>query len=93
MIQYICDILRKNQFYFRGECYSQLYPENTVFLTDRGTIGKLSLAGIPLAMNQSCYVLRGRGTDQILIYFYTQQVPKALRNKANCKGWYGLDGR
>ena len=38
-------------------CNSRLYPKNTSFVTARGTVGKVSLAGIPMAMNQSCYAL------------------------------------
>ena len=42
-----------------SRCNSQLYPEGTVFITARGTVGKVVMAGVPMAMNQSCYALRG----------------------------------
>ena len=40
-----------------NNCNSRLYPMNTVFVTARGTVGKLAIAGVPMAMNQSCYAL------------------------------------
>ncbi|GAB6060041.1 restriction endonuclease subunit S [Desulfonatronum parangueonense] len=38
-------------------CNSKLYPKGTVFITARGTVGKINLAQRPMAMNQSCYAL------------------------------------
>ncbi|WP_458400556.1 restriction endonuclease subunit S [Mailhella sp.] len=64
-------------------CNSQLYPKNTVFVTARGTVGKIALAGVPMAMNQSCYALAGKNIKQLLVYFYTSQVIKSLKNKAS----------
>lgn len=64
-------------------CNSRLYPINTVFVTARGTVGKVSLAGVPMAMNQSCYALVGKGIDQIMVYFYTLQSVQALKSKAS----------
>lgn len=43
-----------------SHCHSPLYPAGTVFVTARGTVGKVRMAGVPMAMNQSCYALRGR---------------------------------
>ncbi len=43
------------------KCNSRLYPKNTIFITARGTVGNLNLAQRPMAMNQSCYALRGKG--------------------------------
>ena len=42
-------------------CNSKLYPPETVFITARGTVGKLNLPLVPMAMNQSCYALRSKG--------------------------------
>ena len=41
-------------------CNSKLYPCDTVFITARGTVGKLNMALVPMAMNQSCYALRSK---------------------------------
>ncbi|MCZ2101029.1 MAG: restriction endonuclease subunit S [Chitinophagales bacterium] len=42
------------------KCNSKLYPKDTVFITARGTVGKINLASKPMAMNQSCYALKGK---------------------------------
>jgi type I restriction enzyme S subunit len=43
-----------------SKCSSKLYPKDTIFITARGTVGKLNLAQVPMAMNQSCYALVGK---------------------------------
>lgn len=40
-----------------ANCNSRLFPKNTIFITARGTVGKIALAQKPMAMNQSCYAL------------------------------------
>jgi type I restriction enzyme S subunit len=65
-------------------CNSRLYPVNTVFLTACGTVGKVSLAGVPMSMNQSCYALAGKdGLHQIIVYHYVLETVKALKHKAS----------
>lgn len=54
-----------------AHCNSHLYHVNTVFVTARGTVGKVGLPGVPMAMNQSCYALVGKDIHQLLVYFYT----------------------
>ena len=44
-----------------SKCNSKLYPKNTVFITARGTVGNVNLAQSSMAMNQSCYALKGKG--------------------------------
>ncbi|HJG27882.1 MAG TPA: restriction endonuclease subunit S [Subdoligranulum variabile] len=66
-----------------AHCNSHLYPPNTVFVTARGTVGKVGMAGIPMAMNQSCYALVGKETHQLLVYFYTLKVVDRLKHKAS----------
>lgn len=66
-----------------ARCNSRLYPINTVFVTARGTVGKVGMAGVPMAMNQSCYALVGKGIHQLLVYFYTLKVIDRLRHKAS----------
>lgn len=65
-----------------AHCNSRLYPTNTTFVTARGTVGKVSLAGCPMAMNQSCYALGGISIHPLLVYCYTLQVIDALKHKA-----------
>lgn len=38
-------------------CNSRLYEKGSIFITARGTVGKVCLAGKPMAMNQSCYAI------------------------------------
>ena len=66
-----------------AHCNSRLYPINTVFVTARGTVGKVGLSGVPMAMNQSCYALIGKELDQLLVYFYTLRTVQALKHKAS----------
>lgn len=40
-----------------ASCNSRLFQKETIFITARGTVGKLALAQKPMAMNQSCYAL------------------------------------
>ena len=64
-------------------CNSRLYPTNTTFVTARGTVGKISLAGAPMAMNQSCYALTSEIVDPLLVYFYVFKAVNALKHKAS----------
>lgn len=64
-------------------CNSHLYPTNTTFVTARGTVGKISLAGAPMAMNQSCYALTSEIVDPLLVYFYVLKAVNALKHKAS----------
>ncbi len=65
-------------------CNSQLYPKNTIVITARGTVGKVILLGVPMAMNQSCFAFR---SDEIaspyFLYFLLRHASDELRIKAN----------
>lgn len=50
-----------------NNCNSRLYPEDTVIITARGTVGKTTLLAVPMAMNQSCYALK---SDEISAPYY-----------------------
>lgn len=52
-------------------------------MTARGTVGKVSLAGTPMAMNQSCYALVSDVTDPLLVYFYVLKAVASLKHKAS----------
>jgi type I restriction enzyme S subunit len=57
-----------------SKCASDLYQPDTVFITARGTVGKVSLPAVPMAMNQSCYALRGKqGISQRFLFLMTLQ--------------------
>jgi type I restriction enzyme S subunit len=50
-------------------CNSKLYPKNTIFITARGTVGKLILAHRDMVMNQSCYALAPKNADAPFFHF------------------------
>lgn len=64
-------------------CNSRLYPVNTTFVTARGTVGKVSLAGVPMAMNQSCYALASDYFPALMVYFYAIETVGSLKHKAS----------
>ena len=66
-----------------NHCNSRLYPVNTVFVTARGTVGKVCMSGVPMAMNQSCYALVGKNLHQLMVYFYTLATVERLKHKAS----------
>ena len=65
-------------------CNSPIYPTFTVFITARGTVGKIRMAGQPMAMNQSCYALLPyeKGAEPY-IYLLTLNLIGAMQKKAN----------
>ena len=64
-------------------CNSRLYQKDTTFVTARGTVGKVSLAGTPMAMNQSCYALTSETVHPLLVYFYVLKAVASLKHKAS----------
>ena len=66
-----------------AHCNSRLYQKDTTFVTARGTVGKVSLAGTPMAMNQSCYALASETADPLLVYFYVLKAVASLKHKAS----------
>ena len=64
-------------------CNSKLYPRETVFITARGTVGKLNMAQTPMAMSQSCYALVAKDhLSQRFIYSAMKEGVEALRQQA-----------
>ena len=67
-----------------NNCSSKLYPAFTTFVTCRGTVGNLSMAGVPMAMNQSCYALKGKaGYPALFVYAFTRYVLATMKRKAS----------
>lgn len=65
-------------------CSSRLYQKNTVFITCRGTVGKVTLTAVPMAMNQSNYaILAKKGYSQFYSFFLTKSIVEKLQKKAN----------
>jgi type I restriction enzyme S subunit len=67
-----------------AKCASRLYPKDTVFITARGTVGKVAMPAEPMATNQSCYALQGRdGVDQLFVFFAIRESVNALQQRAH----------
>ena len=66
-----------------ANCNSSFYPIDTVFLTARGTVGKVAIAGNPMAMNQSCFAFRGKDIPQSVVFQIIKHAVKSLKAKAN----------
>lgn len=63
---------------------TQLFEKGTVFITARGSVGKINVAGVSMAMNQSCYALVPlRGFSSEFIYFHTDQIVHYLKAKSS----------
>ena len=56
----------------------------TTIITARGTVGRIALVGVPMAMNQSCYGLRGKaGAQGFFNYFATCELVTLLQRRAH----------
>jgi len=58
---------------------AQLLPEGTTIISARGTVGKVALVGMPMAMNQSCYGLLGVESGPSFTYFVTRTLVSILK--------------
>ena len=58
--------------------------DDAVFLTARGTVGKVQMPRTKMAMNQSCYALCPRSTTPIFyLFFVVKSIVEALKVKAS----------
>lgn len=62
---------------------TRLFEKNTIFITARGSVGRLALNAVPMAMNQSCYALKAKqGVSFAFLYFLTKELINHLEVKA-----------
>ena len=67
-----------------NHCNSQLYPENTIAITARGTVGNVALFAYPMAMNQSCFALKSNKlNNQFYLFFAIKNEVLKLKKMAN----------
>lgn len=67
-----------------AHCNSQYYPVDTLMVTARGTVGKLSLLAVPMAMNQSCFALKFKDNQNPYYLYYAMKNEVArLKKMAN----------
>ena len=63
---------------------AQVLPEGTTIISARGTVGKLALIGTGMAMNQSCYGVRGiKGYADYFTYFAIRQATTDLQQRTH----------
>ena len=63
---------------------AQILPEGTTIISARGTVGKLALVGTQMAMNQSCYGVRGtKGYGDFFTYFALRQATADLQQRTH----------
>jgi type I restriction enzyme, S subunit len=63
---------------------AQVLRSGTTIITARGTVGRLALAGVPMAINQSCYGLQGMGgAGDYFVYFAIRQAVGELRQRTH----------
>lgn len=54
-------------------CSSRLYKKDTIFITARGTVGKICLAHRDMAMNQTCYALAPKQEGDAYFHFLSMK--------------------
>ena len=62
---------------------TKLLPAGTTIISARGTVGRLALVGREMAMNQSCYGLRGKAGDSYFTYFSTYRLVETLKQRTH----------
>lgn len=63
---------------------TKVLPVGTTIISARGTVGKLALVGTPMAMNQSCYGIRGaNGYGDMFAYFLIKHAVDDLRQRTH----------
>lgn len=63
---------------------TRILPRHTTVVTARGTVGKLACLGKPMAMNQTCYGIRGdKGLPDHFTYFNVKLTLDQLRKKTH----------
>jgi type I restriction enzyme, S subunit len=63
---------------------TKLLSEGTTIISARGTVGKVALCGVPMAMNQSCYAINGKQDDLgFYTYYLTRSISLQLQQGAN----------
>jgi type I restriction enzyme S subunit len=63
---------------------AQIMPIGTTIISASGTVGKLALVGTPMAMNQSCYGVRGaKGYADYFTFFVIQKATTELQSRTH----------
>jgi len=57
---------------------TKILPVNSTIITARGTVGKLAVTGVPMAMNQSCYGITPKDGKSFFFLYLTMKESLAL---------------
>ncbi|MET0013035.1 MAG: restriction endonuclease subunit S [Sedimenticola sp.] len=69
------------------ESSTKLFEKNTILISARGSVGKLVLTGVDMAMNQSCYALKAKqGISHSYLFFLVKELIHHLKVKASVSG-------
>ena len=62
---------------------TKILPIGSVIITARGTVGKIALVGVPMAMNQSCYGIHGKFPANFWTYFSIKELIAELKQNVH----------
>ena len=62
---------------------TSLLPFGSTIISARGTVGKVALVGVPMAMNQSCYGIVPNRFGPFFTYFSTQEIVTVLKQRSH----------
>ena len=63
---------------------TKILPFGTTIITARGTVGRLACLGVPMAMNQTCYGIRGaRGYPDFFTYWTVRKTVDELQSRTH----------
>jgi restriction endonuclease S subunit len=63
---------------------TRVLPVGTTIISARGTVGRVALVGVPMAMNQSCYGIIGKaGAYGFFTYFAARELVISLQQHAH----------
>ena len=63
---------------------TKLFDRYTIFITARGSVGKLVITGVEMAMNQSCYALRSKkDISHVFLFFLAKELIHHLQVKSS----------
>jgi type I restriction enzyme S subunit len=63
---------------------TKILPIGTTIISARGTVGRIAIVGVPMAMNQSCYGIREKnGLGDYTTYFFVKMLVEELKARAH----------
>ena len=62
---------------------ARILPMCTTIIAARGTVGRLACLGVPMAINQTCYGIRGRGYPDFFTYWNVRTAVNELQQRTH----------